>query len=79
MLLGKTLNVRLKDEKLEQAYPWRGATVPVNLIGVYPYFLVGTVLPHRNPKGYGESHPYNITISRQDLIAKRIIITGGAG
>ena len=77
-MLGKIVHVRLEDKELSSAYPWEGAVVPVKIIGIYPRFIVGTVLPHKNPKGFRESSPYNITISNYDLKTKRIIIMEGA-
>ena len=75
MLVGQTVKATLKDESLKGAYPWEGATVPVKIIGEYPKFFVGTVLPHRNPNGYGESKPYNITIDKHDIKSGRIKIS----
>ena len=77
-MLGAIIHIRLEDKDLAAAYPWEGATVPVKIIGVYPRYIVGTVLPHKNPKGFRKSSPYNITISRHDLKTKRIIIMEGA-
>lgn len=76
-MLGKIVHVRLEDKELSSAYPWEGAAVPVKIIGIYPKFIVGAVLPHKNPKGFRESSPYNITISNYDLKTKRIIIMEG--
>ena len=74
LAVGQTVKIRLADESLSAAYPWEGTTVPVKIVGIYPKFIVCTVLPHKNPKGFRESSPYNITISNYDLKTKRIII-----
>ena len=76
LAVGQTIHARLNEETLTSIYPWEAATVPVKIIGVYPKFIVGTVLPHKNPKGFRKSGPYNVTISNYDLKTKRIVIEG---
>ena len=73
-MLGAIIHVRLEDKDLAPAFPCEGATVPVKIMGIYPKFIAGTVLPHKNTKGFRESSPYNITISNYDLITKRTVI-----
>ena len=58
LAVGQTVKIRLADESLSAAYPWEGTTVPVKIVGIYPKFIVCTVLPHKNPKGFRESSPY---------------------
>ena len=76
MTTGQTVTIKLSEEaEPNKAYPWEGIEVPVKIIGEYQKFFVGTVLPHRNPKGMGVSSPYNITIRKQDIEAGTLIIT----
>ena len=42
-------------------------TVPVRIEAEYPKWFLGTVLPHFNPRGYGPSRPYRITITKNDI------------
>ena len=76
-LTGTTVKVKLKAGNSD-AYPWQGLEVPVKIIGEYPYFLLGLVLPHRAPNGWGESTPYRITLHKHDIYSGEMIINGGA-
>ena len=76
-LTGQTIKAKLKAGHSDR-YPWNGMEVPVKITGEYPTFLVGTVLPHRNPKGWGMSTPYGITIHKHDIYSGEMIINGGA-
>ena len=51
----------------------KGIRVDVKVTGNYRSFITCTVLPHKNPKGFLNSSPYNITIDKND-IENRIII-----
>ena len=73
-MLGAIIHIRLEDETLASAYPWEDVTVLVKITGIYPKFIVGTVLTHKNSKGFRKSSPYNIIINNYDLTAKRITI-----
>lgn len=76
-LTGQTVKARLKRGNSD-AYPWEGLTVPVLITAEYPAFLVGTVLPHDHPGGFGKSKPYTITISKHDVAIGEMILNGGA-
>lgn len=43
-------------------------TVPVRVEKEYNRYYLCTVLPHDNPKGYGKSLPYHITVHKHDLV-----------
>lgn len=75
-LIGETIKVKFKKGDSD-AYPWQGMTVPVRIIGEYDAFLVGEVLPHLAPNGFGLSHPYTITIDKHDIQIGEMIINGG--
>lgn len=60
------------------AYPWQGLAVPVLITGEYENFLVGMVLPHIAPHGFGLSHPYPVTIDKHDIQIGEMIINGGS-
>ena len=75
-LAGQTVRAKLKDEE-SRAYPWAGEEVPVLITEERSSYLVGTVLPHRNPFGWDISWPYTITISKHDIYIGEIIINGG--
>lgn len=75
-LVGKTIKVKFKKGDSD-AYPWQGQSVPVLITGEYPNFLVGTVLPHMAPHGFGLSHPYPITIHKHDIQIGEMILDGG--
>ena len=75
-LVGKT--VKVKDRLIKGgAYPWEGCEVPVLITAEYPSFLLGTVLPHRNPRGFGTSRPYPITIDKHEIYIGNMILNGG--
>ena len=76
-LTGQTVNMRFKKGDSD-AYPWLGLTVPVEITGEYENFLVGEVLPHYAPNGFGLSIPYPITISKHDIVIGEMIINGGS-
>lgn len=76
-LVGKTIKVKFKKGDSD-AYPWQGQAVPVLITGEYENFLVGTVLPHHAPHGFGLSIPYPITIDKHDIQIGEMIINGGA-
>lgn len=75
-LTGKTVKVKFKKEDSD-AYPWQGMTVPVLITGEYENFLVGKVLPHYAPHGFGLSQSYPITICKHDIQIGEMIINGG--
>ena len=66
-LTGQTVKIKLVDKSLKEAYPWNDTEVPVKITAEYPKFLVGTVLPHMNHKGVGNSRPYTVTIPKFDI------------
>ncbi|MCR5488364.1 MAG: hypothetical protein K6F35_12705 [Lachnospiraceae bacterium] len=71
--------VKAKSERSgADVYPWDGLTVPVKITAEYPAFLVGTVLPHFHPGGFGPSRPYTATISKHDVAVGEMILNGGA-
>ena len=76
-LTGQTVKVKLKKGDSD-AYPWQGQTVPVLITGEYETFLVGEVLPHYAPHGFGLSHPYPITIDKHDIQIGEMIMNGGS-
>ena len=76
-LVGKTIKARLKSGNNDR-YNWNGTEVPIKILGEYPTFLAGMVLPHKNPKGWGMSTPYRITIHKHDIYSGEMIINGGA-
>ena len=76
-LTGQTVKVKLKNGDSDR-YPWQGMTVPVLITGEYENFLVGEVLPHYAPHGFGLSHPYPITICKHDIQIGEMIINGGS-
>ena len=75
-LTGKTVKAKFKGGDSD-AYPWQGMAVPVLITGEYDNFLVGEVLPHYAPHGFGLSHPYPITICKHDIEIGEMIINGG--
>lgn len=75
-LTGQTVRVRQKSWQ-GSPYPWGKMEVPVKITAEYPRFLCGTVMPHRNPFGLGESIPYPITINKHDVFIGEMIINGG--
>lgn len=75
-LAGQTVKVKHKNGDTD-AYPWNGIAVPVLITAEYPRFLIGTVLPHYAPKGFGLSHPYGVTLDKHDIHIGVIIIEGG--
>lgn len=76
-LTGKTVKAKFKGGDSD-AYPWQGMAVPVLITGEYENFLVGEVLPHYAPHGFGLSHPYPITICKHDIQIGEMIINGGS-
>lgn len=76
-LVGKTIKVKFKKGDSD-AYPWQGQAVPVLITGEYDNFLVGTVLPHHAPHGFGLSIPYPVTINKHDIQIGEMILNGGA-
>ena len=76
-LTGETVKVKFKRGDSD-AYPWQGITVPVLITGEFENFLVGEVLPHYAPNGFGLSVPYPITINKQDIMIGEMIINGGS-
>ena len=54
-LTGKTVKAKFNGGDSD-AYPWQGMAVPVLITGEYENFLVGEVLPHYAPHGFGLSH-----------------------
>lgn len=75
-LTGKTVKVKHKHGHTD-AYPWYNIAVPVLIIEEHPRFLVGTVMPHFAPGGFGKSLPYNVTLDKHDISVGVIIIEGG--
>ena len=76
-LTGETVTIKLKQRDSDR-YPFQGMTVSVLITGEYENFLVGEVLPHYAPHGFGLSHPYPITICKHDIQIGKMIINGGA-
>ena len=76
-LVGETIDVTVTDRSLVSAYPWEKITVPVKITGEYEAFFVGTVQPHRNPGGFGISHPYTVTISKFHIRSGAVILRQG--
>jgi hypothetical protein len=76
-LTGKTVKVKFTGRDAD-AYPWQGQTIPVRITGEYENFLVGEVLPHISPNGFGLSEPYPITIDKHDVQVGEMILNGGA-
>jgi hypothetical protein len=76
-LTGKTVTAELKNGSSDR-YPWQGKAVPVLITGEYQKFLIGEVLPHRSPNGFGLSHPYPVTICKHDIQIGEMILNGGA-
>lgn len=76
-LTGKTVKVAHKNKDTD-AYPWNGIAVPILITAEYPTFLVGMVLPHYAPHGFGLSHPYRVTLDKHDIQLGVIILNGGA-
>lgn len=75
-LTGQTVTVKHKHGDTN-AYPWHGIAVPVQIVEEYPTFLVGTVLSHHAPIGFGPSDPYKVTLDKHDIQIGVIIIEGG--
>ena len=76
-LAGQTVRVKEKST-VGSPYPWGGFEVPVLITAEYPAYLMGTVMPHRNPMGLGISHPYPVTINKFDIHIGNLIVNGGA-
>ena len=75
-LTGETVKVKHKRGDTD-AYPWNGIAVPVLIQSEYPGYLVGLVLPHYAPCGFGLSKPYRVTLHKFDIEKGIIIIEGG--
>ena len=75
-LTGQTVKARTKHETA--AYPWQGQTVPIKVTAEFPNFLVGVVLPHNAPKGFGPSKEYTVTLDKHDISTGEMILNGGA-
>ena len=75
-LVGNTIKVKCTDKNSE-CYPWQGINVPVLITAEYELFLVGKVLPHHAPHGFGLSKPYPVTIDKHDIRTGEMIINGG--
>lgn len=75
-LTGETVTVRHKSGDTD-AYPWHGIAVPVLIQSEYPGYLLGLVLPHYAPCGFGLSKPYRVTLHKFDIEKGIIIIEGG--
>lgn len=76
-LIGEVVNMKFKHGD-SATYPWQSKTVPVLITGEYENFLVGEVLPHIAPLGFGLSHPYPICVDKHDIAIGEMIINGGA-
>ena len=75
-LTGETVKVKQKST-VGSPLPWEGMEVTVVIIAEYPAFLIGEVLPHRHPGGFGISQPYRVTINKHDIFTGEMIINGG--
>lgn len=62
---GETVYVLFKNSS--DSYTWGSIYVPVFIDKEFSYFFTGTVLPHKNPHGDGESYPYNVTLNKFDI------------
>lgn len=76
-LTGQTVKVK-QNRSVGSTLPWEDMEVPVKITDEYPKFLVGVVMPHRHPGGFGVSHPYTVTINKHDIFIGEMIINGGA-
>ena len=56
-LAGQTVRVKEKST-VGSPYPWQGCEVPVLITAEYPAYLLGTVMPHRNPM----IHPISVEV-----------------
>jgi len=65
-LEGITVKVRHKHGHTP-AYPWFYKAVPVLIEKETKGYLVGRVLPHRAPGGFGPSLPYRVTMNKFDI------------
>ena len=70
-LTGEVVRLEMMDRD------WGIQEVPVKLLAEYPTYLLGEVIPHYNPAGSGESHPYKITISKYDLFTGEAVMRCG--
>ena len=75
-LTGQTVRVK-ENNTSGSALPWEGLEVEVTITAEYPTFLLGVVMPHWHPGGFGISHPYRVTINKHDIFTGRMIINGG--
>ena len=75
--LGGTVYLMWKNPP--DAYVWGDVFIPVLIEEEYPRFFVGTVLPHKNAHGSGESHPYRITLNKFDVDARNMVIMSYIG
>lgn len=76
-LEGQTIRVKRKSGESD-AYPWGYAEQMLRVDKETPYFLSCTVLPHKNPHGFGMSTPYRTTLHKHDIQIGEFIINGGA-
>ena len=75
-LAGKTVKVKQKTP-VGSPLPWDGLEVTVKITDEYPSYLIGEVMPHRHPGGFGISQPYRVTIKKHDIFTGEMIINGG--
>ena len=75
-LAGQTVRAKQKSPA-GSPLPWEGLEVTVRITAEYPAFLVGVVMPHLHPGGFGISHPYCVTINKHDISIGEMIINGG--
>ena len=73
-LNGQTVMAKATGNQRD-CYPWEGAAVPVKIMAEYHNFLVGIVLPHKNPKGMGQSKEYRITLDKFDLETGSMVLS----
>ena len=76
-LTGETVKAKLK-RGTSDAYPWEGMEVPIKITAEYPNFLVGTVLSHKQPKGFRTSQEYTVTLDKHDIATGEMILNGGS-
>lgn len=67
---GDVFDLRSQIEYVHnKLYPFssEGVSVPVRVLEEYPRWYLCLVLPHKNPRGFGESIPYRITVPKYDI------------
>lgn len=72
-LKGKTVVVKLKAGNAD-GFPWAGMDAVVKITAEYPTYLLGIVLPHKNPKGVNTSSPYPVTIPKHRIYLKELTV-----